>query len=215
MSHLELFNGDGATLAQRLKAAAQADALSAIVGDAKAHVRTALEDAVRDMSAQTGTAFTARQDGWTALITDPQPKGRVTDRQAFGDWARLGTDLPIELAERVEVNDHVKAAELLGLLDDRAGNRKELDDLAAEAFAVVTDYLLPEDPITPLVESGRCKLTHDALIDLDTGEAVPGVTVTVGKSTLQVRGTKAAKAAERREVADLLSIPAELAGVDR
>ena len=206
MTDLILFQGEGQTLADRMKAAVQAEGLEALVKDAKAHVRTALADSVTEMSEQTGTQFTAKLDGWSAQWTDPDPKPQVTDRDAFGHW------MEADIIERVEVIDHSWAAKLMNQLEN-VEPRDETDvDRLLSCLDVHADYVLPEDPITPLIDSGRCKIVGDpddgyALIDTDTGEHVPGVTVTRARPQLRlVPKGKAQRAKAKRDVADLLGI---------
>jgi hypothetical protein len=221
MTTLELFTGEGETLGDRMRAAVQAEGLEALVKDAKAHVRTALQDAVDAESERTGTSFTSKLDGWSAQMTDPDPKPQVTDRQAFGDWARLSTSLPIEVSDRVVVLDHEAAMELIELIVTRGGNRQTLADLAGTSLGIEEDYLLPADPITPLIDSDRCRIiaTNDdgwILVDTKTGEKVPGVTVTRARPTLRlVPKGKAQRAKAKRDVAELLGVPAEIARGDQ
>jgi hypothetical protein len=210
MNDLELFNA-GNTLDERMRAVAQGtvlvDVIKALLGEA----RTALEDSVRQVSEQTGTAFTARKSGVTALVTDPQPKPRVTDPQAFGEWCWHNAPaayLKVERRERVEVVDHAGAAAAIDALvgDTDAVDATTVLDLIG-ALAIRTEYVLPSDPFTPLIDKGRVVVTPDGVVDVETGEEVPGTTVTVARATLQVRLDKAAKAAAKRQVRDALGLP--------
>ena len=110
MTDLILFHGRGETLADRMRAAVQAEGLEALVKDAKTQVRTALADAVTDESERTGTQFTAKLDGWSAQWTDPDPKPSVTDREAFGEWAWHNAPYKVPETDVLIVKDEQAAA---------------------------------------------------------------------------------------------------------
>ncbi len=205
---LELFS-EADSLQERLAAAVQARALLSLVKDAQKRTDRALRESVDDVSRVTGTKFTARDAGWSAVVTDPQPRPVVADREAFGRWGNY------ETVSRVEVRDHAAATAFVRWCENRNSLSLSLDGLAETALGalrIVTDYVLPEDPFTPLIDAGRIKVTTDHVVDLETGEPVPGTTVQTARSELRVTGTKDAKAAARRQLADRLGIPAEIGG---
>lgn len=207
MSGLELFHGTGDTLADRMRAAVEAEGLLSLVNDAKRQVRQALADAVDDTSKQTGTSFTARHEGWAAQFTDPQPRPQVSDREAFGRWAAGEATLvdAVEV-ERVEVTDQTRALE--ALREALAG--EPLDGVATkllDSLKVTGEYVLPEDPFAPLVKAGRVKVTPTAVVDLETGEPVPGTTVTCKDPELRLAPKdRTVREAAKRDVADKLGV---------
>jgi len=214
---LELFSGKGTTLAYRMRAAVQAEGLEALVKDAKTNVRDALKVAVDIESERTGTSFTGKLDGWSAQMTDPDPKPSVTDRQAFGKWVVHSTSLPSEARLRVVVIDHDAASHILVNVGRGTIGNISIDDLFG-ALKVIDEYSFPADPFTPLLDSGRCMTVGSdvdgwMLVETETGETVPGVTVTRQQPQLRlVPKGKAQRAKARRDVAELLGIPAEIVG---
>lgn len=207
---LELFVGPGETLGDRMRAAVQAEGIEALVKDAKKHVRTALADAVTEESERTGTSFTAKLDGWSAQWTDPDPKPQIIDREAFGEWSSADKYVALAVSDTRGLLGLIAAAEA-----HRDNKAVPVDDLRS-CLTTATEYLLPEDPFTPLIDSGRCKIhgTPDdgyLLVDTETGEQVPGTTVTRADPQLRlVPKGKAQRQAAKREVADRLGIAAEL-----
>lgn len=204
---LELFTGSpDDTLASRMRACIQAEALEGLVKDAKRHVRVALEDAVDQQSEVTGTSFTAKVDGWSAQFTDPQPKPSVTDHEAFAGWW-VGEGLEHRTVERVEVVDHPRAVSLMLALDgEDPGDVYEL----ADCFMVVTEHVLPDKPLD-LLTAPRFKATDDGLVDTDTGEMVPGVECFRSARQLRlVPKDKRVRLEAKREVGVRLGVRPEL-----
>lgn len=204
-----------ATLASHLHAAAQARTLEGLVRDAKRACDDRLRVAIGEVNEQTGTAFTARVDGWTAVLTDPQPKPAVVNEGEFLEWAEDGgVDLEVAITEHVVVTDHRAAAEALRLAASSDVDNFGWPRRLAEVLRVEEVVSVPEDAVESLVASGRVALTSTAAIDTATGEVVPGVAVKQAAPTLQVRGTKEAKQAQRAELVRILGLPAELVGGD-
>ena len=224
MSPLELFTGAGDTLAERMQAAIQAEALEGLVKAAKKQVRTALEDAVASESERTGTSFTARLDGWSAQLTDPQPKPHVTDREVFvGWWVAEGFDH--QTVERVEVTDHVRLATTIAIImDDSAGDgsrlrtgadAEHLEQILVESAKVVTEHVLPEKALDSLTADARFVVTDGGLVDTATGEHVPGVECSRTAPQLRlVPKDKTVRLSAQREVASRLGVAPELLGGD-
>lgn len=211
---LELFHGPGENLSDRLLMAAQARALVDIVKDVQREVDVALEDSVTAVSEATGTAFTARGDGpvagWSALITAPQPKPYISDRDAFVGWW-VDEGLPHESREYVEVIDQERAVEMLTC------DSPLLDAVASKligCLAVRTEVLLPDDAAEQATVTAH-PTDDGGYVNPDTGEVIPGLSWRRAKPTLQVRGDGQAKARVRREVADRLGITPALAGGGR
>ena len=223
---LILFHGRGETLADRMRAAVQAEGLEALVKDAKTHVRTALADAVTDESERTGTQFTAKLDGWSAQWTDPDPKPQVSDREAFAEWAWKNAPYDVPELDVLVVHDEQRAAMALTWLGNSIteGDPPEMvRDKVDALFEVLEpgyEYALPADPFAPLIDSGRCKIIGNPddgyqLVDTDTGETVPGVKVTRQKPTLRlVPKGKAQRQAAKRDVAEVLGIDQAALGGD-
>ena len=215
MKDLVLFHGPGDSLADRLAAAAQARVLVDLVKDAQKHADTALRDTVEELSATTGTAFTARGDGplagWSAQITAPQPKPYVSNRDAFALWwEEQGWDC--KTTEHVEVVDHVRAAEALALIDADG-------DLAAAATKLYDSLWVRVDILLPEGAEGLAALECDpsddgSYVHRATGEMVPGLEWRQQSPQLRVVGSKEAKAAGRRQVCDLLGVDQAAIGGD-
>ena len=216
MKDLVLFHGPGDSLADRLAAAAQARVLVDLVKDAQKHADTALRDTVEELSATTGTAFTARGDGplagWSAQITAPQPKPYVSDRDAFASWWQE-QEWPCETVERVEVIDHSWAAKLIYQLE-HVEPRDETDvDRLLSCLSVATEVVLPENAHEAAAEA--CEPTDDgSYVHRATGEMVPGLEWRQQSPQLRVVGSKDAKAAGRRQVCDLLGVDQAAIGGD-
>jgi hypothetical protein len=214
---LELY-GDGDTLADRMRAVARGTVVVDVVKGLLDDARQSLREAADAEQERTGTAFTARLDGVTALVTDPQPKPRVVDQGAFAAWFAEAYPDDVQTVERVEVIDHAQAAGALAALDDDGPERDvyvtpaDAVEALIEAIKVVTETVLPEKALDLAHDRGRLHVTDDAVIDVATGEHVPGLTVTKATPTLQVRLDKHARAEATRQVRDVLGIPAELGG---
>jgi hypothetical protein len=196
----------------RMRAVAQGTVLVDVIKGLLAEARTALEDSVRQVSEQTGTAFTARKGGVSALVTDPQPKPRVSDPEAFASWV-VAKGGAVEVVTRVEVVDHAAAAEALGYYDEKAPTDaveaaylfQSLLSALGNSLAVRTEYVLPSDPFAAY--SSWLAVTPAGVVDVDTGELVPGTAVTVANPTLQVRLDKRARAEAARQVRETLGLP--------
>jgi len=206
VTDLTLFANDG-SLVGHLYSAAQARTLEGLVRDAKKATDARLREAIVEVQQQTGTAFTARSDGWSAVLTDPQPKAQVLDPDAFADWCVALEDDAVEfvMTTHVTVTDHKAAAQAL-----KAGDVEALPGL----LMVEERLSVPEDTIDTLIASGRVRLGATEAFDTETGEVVPGVSVKTASPTLQVRGDKNAKGAMRAALVVALGLPAELAGGD-
>lgn len=208
---LELY-GQGDTLADRMRAVARGTVVVDVVKGLLDEARESLKEAADQEQDRTGTAFTARLDGVTALVTDPQPKPRVVDSTAFAGWFADAYPDDVQMVERVEVVDQAAAVDLTWLLLGNSGNRRDLRELAEKSLQVTAEVLLPEKALDLAVDRARLHVTADACIDVVTGEHVPGLTVSQAKPVLQVRLDKSARAAATRQVRDVLGIPAELGG---
>lgn len=206
---LELY-GDGDTLADRMRAVARGTVVVDVVKGLLDDARSALQDSANEEEARTGARFTARLDGVTALITDPQPKPQVTDHEAFAGWFADAYPDEVEHVARVEVVDQWAAALILT-------RHEEVDPVLSlealeNALTVVYETVLPEKALDLAYDRGRLHVTDEHVIDVETGEQVPGLTVSKAASRLQVRLDKHARAEAQREVRRVLGIPAEVGG---
>jgi hypothetical protein len=195
--NIELYGYANDTLSDLLTKAAQARVFSDMVKDAKGQVDEALADAVRRVSDETGTAFTARADGWTAVLTDPQPKPEVTDRETFDAWF-MQDSLRAEhgsLRPHVEVLDHNAASLIVN-----AWFMGEPVNAEQGVFRISTRTVLPEDVFGLLCEQFGFVVGRDKVFNPATGEVVPGVTVTVARQQLRVTGKTEAKTRMRAEL---------------
>lgn len=214
MSELVLFSDTAASLADRLTAAAQARTLVALVKDAQKRVDRQLKDEVERLSAETGTAFTARGEGelvgWSALITAPAPKPYVADGPSFAAWwAAQG--FKHEERARVEVVDHEAAAKALDRIDVAGDGADDLDEwemaeaglALAEAMRWQVETVLPSDAAEEAVKDATPVETGYVTGD---GELIPGLAWRTAKPELRVIGGKDAKATARRRVCEVLGI---------
>lgn len=208
---LTLYRPDDADLSTLLEAAADARALEGIVKDAKTHVDGQLRAKVERLSDATGTAFTGRHDGYAVALTDPQPQPKIADHSTFAEWA--ATRLPE--AQQHDTPAIVDPSVVLAFVQhfdelQTSAALQAAEDLVDQGLEVRTEWLLPEDPFKLLVDRGHVKVTEDGVIDLDTGELVPGAAVSRAKPQLRVTGDKRAKDARRRDVEQRLGIAPEL-----
>lgn len=208
---MDLF-GTGETLADRMRAVARGTVVVDVVKGLLDEARQSLREAADVEQARTGTAFTARTAGVTALVTDPQPKPRVSDTEAFASWFAAAYPDEVQTVPRVEVVDHATAAlrwtelEGAGPDDDLYLSVREL----LGALKVTTETVLPEKALDLAYDRGRLHVTPDACIDVTTGEHVPGLTVSQAKPVLQVKLDKKHRQLATCEVRQVLGLPAEV-----
>lgn len=208
---IELY-GQGDTLADRMRAVARGTVVVDVVKGLLDEARESLKEAADAEQERTGTAFTARLDGVTALVTDPQPKPRVVDSAAFAGWFAVAYPDDVQTVERVEVLDEATAVRFLKLWHAPGAVDADVPDRICNSLRVVVETVLPEKALDLAVDRARIHVTADACIDVTTGEHVPGLTVSQAKPVLQVRLDKSARAAATRQVRDVLGIPDELGG---
>lgn len=205
------------TLADKVRRSAQARALVAFAKKVQDHADEDLHRDVKLVSEATGSGgFSKRVDGVRASLTDPQPKPRVTDSDEFGAWW-VEQDLDHSIRFAVEVTDHGRAASAVGALNGDDPERHnyltpaDAVNVLLSCLAVRTEVILPENAVDSLTESGRCVATDDGLVDLTTGEPVPGVSCFRAKQVLSVTPDKASKKRNERIVADYFGVdPAAL-----
>lgn len=207
---VESIYGTSDTLADRVRAVARGTVVLDVVKALQDEARTSLREAVDQESARTGTAFTARLDGVTALVTDPQPRPRVTDEAAFAAWFGEAYGEDVQRVQRVEVIDQARAVHALVYI-----GQGDPDECVAELEAslkLVDETVLPAKALDLAVDRARIHVTGDACIDVMTGEHVPGTTVTTGQPVLQVKLDRAARARATAEVRAVLGLSGELGG---
>lgn len=208
--------------------------LSAWVAERKSTVADWLKAKGEARLAEDGAAPTWRLDDGTVLLTDPKPKPAVEDRAAFAVWyeaaggtverRRTATATPDVLLRFYDSAIRaVDAAE-----DEYATKMALAAGYLLRAMDVTEDVLLPEDvldgllagddlpdpdvgarvvihyPVNPVEEGQR----DPYLVDVVTGERVPGTTVRpAGPRTVQVRPDTKAKTRVRGELDRLLGPP--------
>jgi len=205
---LEVYGTGDDTLADRLRAVARSTVLLDVVKELHEQARAALRDSVDELAEVTGTAGNHRVDGVAATLTDPQPKPRVADSEAFAGWFADAYPDDVETVNRVKVVDHQAAWDALQDLD--LGTDERAVNKLFHALEPVRETVLPEKALDLAYDRGRLHVTDDGVIDVDTGEWVPGLSVSRAKPTLQVRLEKAARAAAKRLVRDALGVPSEV-----
>ena len=227
------------SIAEALDLDARLGALSGWVNDRKRAVSGWVHDKAEARREEDGAAPTWRMDQGTVLLTDPDPKPRLVDHEAFGRWyvtVLLDRDPDEEAPEGeylLRFDDRVArrvvatcpSDVLLAFLDARAdddsgyvagrllADRIEVDEewLADPEIldALVAGKAHPRDDGKPRVILNATALT---LVDRDTGEAVPGTQVSPpNKRSVQMRPSADTKTEVRAELDRLLG-PAELAG---
>jgi hypothetical protein len=227
MSALQPLQDRPGTVNELLHAVAAGTAVGDVVGDQVKHLRTRLHAEVDRLSDETGAAFTARVGGvGSALLTDPQPKPRVLDRDVFGHWLATNVDPDGDLGlvtsrQRVEVVDHDRAA--AAILDSGGGDPTQAavyrqSDRYHELRAcleVATEWLPSESALDVLLEKRWAAVRSDGdggwlLVAVDgdglPGDAVEGVTVSCGEPQLQVRLEKQAREAAKAQVRQALGL---------
>lgn len=212
---MEIWGTGDDTLAERTRAVARGTVLVDVVKGLQDQAREALRQAVEAESERTGTAFTARLDGVTALLTDPQPKPRVADHGAFAGWFADAYPDDVQKVDRVEVLSPRGAVKVLSVIEspifaeDTPTLAAAAVDLAA-CLSVTTEVLLPEKALDLAYDRGRLHVTDDHVIDVTTGEPVPGLAVSRAKPVLQVKLDKQARVAAGRQVREAMGIPVEV-----
>lgn len=198
---------DRQTAADLVDELAKCAAVSDVVKGHEADVRGRLEADVRATMETVGAQFTLRASAGTAYVSGGNPLYRVADVHAFGAWCEAVDASLVEHVQRVEVRDHEAAAQLLGMLDDQAGNRQDLRLLAEKALAVTFEWRIAKDAVAGLVERGLVAVAGDVAVDTETGEQVPGVEVGWTRETFTVRVGKKTREGYRAQLAGLLGLP--------
>lgn len=225
------------SIAEALDLDARLGALSGWVTDRKRAVSGWVHDKAEARRVEDGAAPTWRMDQGTVLLTDPDPKPRITNQEAFGRWyvtELLGRD-PDEtnpdgeyllrfddwVARRILASCPSDA--LLAFVDEHeaGGHLGDAADILAVRIEVDEEWVTDPDILDLLVagkahprNDGKPRVILDAtglsLIDKDSGEVVPGTTVQPAtKRSVQMRPSTQTKEAVRRELEQLLG-PAQL-----
>lgn len=174
-----------------------------------------------------GAAPTWRLDVGTVVVTDPKPTPRIVDPEAFGRWLIMRDDLPPP-AQVVTYDDPtydaphiavrlVAEASSDALLAFMHAHHYDADpddypDRLAEAITMREEWFVDDAALTDLLDAGDVALAPDgggwALVDVDTGEVVPGVDVADPRPrTVQMRPTTDSKRRVRDELEALLGSP--------
>lgn len=217
---------------------AQIKALQSWLNDLETPIRGWLRSKADEVEALTGSAFRTEAKGvGTAHLSDPQPKPRVSDPEAFARWYVTDVldadpdgdpDKPHRSFETVVVRTtvatvdsdelvafmHAHAQRFTASTDDQSN--QYVDRLASwvtvDVVWSISETLLDDllaGKIDKLNEGNRLKLAGDKVIDAETGEPVPGVRVApAGKRVLTVTPDKAIKAALAAELRAAIGPPA-------
>lgn len=194
---IELYAYRDDDLSVLLRKAAQVRVFSDMVKDARTDIDGALADAVDRVSVQTGTAFTARNQGWSAVLTDPQPQPFVSDEDAFYDWWVSEPELADRTVTRttVRVLNHERAAMFLRhvLAHDNVHDWSEL-------FAICEETVLPDSPLEVLQNEYGYVVKDGRFVSRLYGDVVPGVSVRQAARQLRVSGKTEAKTRLRADL---------------
>lgn len=232
VSELAAFAFQPVTVRDAIELRARLDALERWIKARKGEVAGWLDVKADAVEADTGAAANWPVAGLgRAYRTDPQPKARVSDREAFATWYASQWPSQVEGVVGVEVVDHHAASRALAHLQAVAGDLRpsmvptvSVDTAAlrdiVDGLRVVTDTVLPEGAVDwltdvkgPRREDGTARFAFvpiedgHLLIDLATGEDVPGVTVSVGTPTVTVKVDTPRKAELDAQLAALLPTP--------
>lgn len=140
----------------------------------------------------------------TVVLTAPTRSVRILDPEALAGWlADVGADDLHDVRPVVDVVDHRGAAAVLADVDDLTlhGDDEELHaalvDLATNMLRASTVTVLADNAVDIAAFRRLCKITETRVVDLASGEPVPGVTVEPGRQQVRVTVDPARKAALR------------------
>lgn len=220
------------SIAEALDLDVRLGALSGWVNDRKRAVSGWVKAKAEARLVEDGAAPTWRLDDGTVLLTDPDPRPRIADTEAFGRWyvTELLDRDPDEEPESgyvIRFDDRVgrrvvaraASGDLLAFLDEHAagGSTADAADLLAGRIEVEEEWLVGEATLDEMVkgkahavESGKPRLMVDEdrlmVVDKATGEApVPGTAVAApNERGVQMRPSTDAKERVRAELDTLL-----------
>ncbi|MFA9432914.1 MULTISPECIES: hypothetical protein [unclassified Egicoccus] len=224
---LDIIARPGEALDEKVRRAGQAKALTTFAKEIEDAAREDLQAEVEQVAALTGTGFSAKVDGIRATLTDPQPRPRIADQDAFDAWwAAQG--LEHEVRETLDIDNHAFrwimamreqfAADAPESGADYAIPADEFHNLIFGAITPSLERVLPAKPLDHLIESGRAVIRGNrddgyVLLDPSTGEAIPGVDVDPpSKPVLQVVPDKQAKARDAAIVRSFFGLSVEIGG---
>lgn len=223
------------SIAEALDLDVRLGALSGWVNDRKRAVSGWVQAKAEARLAEDGAAPTWRLDDGSVLLTDPDPKPRISNADEFGRWyvADLLDRDPDEVAEDgyvLRFDDRVArrvvatcpSQALLAFLDEHAAGGSLVDaaDLLAGRIEVEEEWLVAEDTLDSMVkgkahalDAGKPRLIVDKqsliVVDVETGGLVPGTSVSPAtKRTVQMRPSTEAKDRVRSELDGLLGAAA-------
>lgn len=200
-----LLTGEPETVAHAADLHTRLTTLGKWIDDRKGEVTGWLRATALERKEQDGASPTWRFDTGSVLLTDPKPQPKISDRETFARWyddrhpgqvvwrhevTVNDPDLFVDMIEKLEANPYVS---LLVEGITRLVEYEQVAHLPGDALDTVTG-----DPSIKLVQTDKDQWT---LIDTDTGEAVPGVTVTPpGQPQIQVRPSTDTKTRLREEL---------------
>lgn len=203
-----LLTGEPASIAEAADIHARLTILSKWVDERKGSVTGWIHNLGEERRRIDGAAPTWRLDFGTVLLTDPKPTPRVTDQTAFAVWYDGRHPGKVEWRNVVVVDNPDRVVELLEDLQAAPTGSPQLESAALDlADAIRYDRVpyLPGDALDTVTADEQIRVveTDDGwlMVDTDTGEAVPGVTVSPpGRPQIQVRPTAATKTRLRAEL---------------
>jgi hypothetical protein len=215
---------DPDTIADALDLYARLAALDLWVNERQRDVARWVATRADERRSVDGAAPTWRVDGGTVLQTDPKPKPRVSDPEAFARWYLALLDVDPDPTGRdvyfVDGQIHrvlvasCEPAALLDFLDGLAAADGYADEVRATAAtlstAISTDdcWTVDETLLTDAIRDGLVTVVggDDDPVAIDgDGSVVPGVTVAAAAPpTVQMRPSPQTKTSVRQQLDDLI-----------
>lgn len=168
------------------------DAVTSVSKQRQDETRAYLENEARQIaSLQGGGGYTARLGVGQVILTNPEPKGRVTDEAALAEWLDEHEPRLVMRAAQVIVHPDARLGDLREAAASILNDPSDAEAAAALATMVLDAITwhdpihLPEDPIGAMAD--RVVVTEQGVVDRITGEVVPGTDVSVAPQRLQVR----------------------------
>lgn len=184
------------TLASKCEVLSRIKGATDVIGDVEDSIRREVEAEIRSLADQAGGTFSFRfGDDGSATIAGGNRKVAVSDADAHRPYAEEhGFDMETRLG--VEIRDERAALQVL--LDDRPDDTSdphvvvEMFTKLVESLHMTETVVFAEDHVDRLLE--RAEPDGDGrLVDVETGEVVPGVSVSYSRDYLQVRTDRPAR----------------------
>ena len=213
MSAFEPLRFTPTNLAEAAKAVALADVMMKVVDSRRRQLRDGpLADKAREAATLTGSdGLTSRIDGvGQVILTAPQPKPKVSDRDAFAGWLDgVGRDDLYAVRWTTVIVDAVAADALVEAAHSGGYTEPELRGLIERALVARDEVLVDDDVFDVLTAAGAVKVGQYIVFDTATGERVPGTSVSTAAQQVSVRVAKQARAAVTVQVREALGLGAD------